>query len=76
MSTLGVAKIFDWVGGGAKRKSHAMTGIRNSQKVEFLWDRVTIEYKLRSQGLCVAYNHDFAEGGDLQTKVMKFSQNL
>ena len=75
MSTLGVDKIFDWVGGG-KTQITRNDGIRNSLKVGFLWDRVTIECKLRSQGLCVAYNHDFAEGGDLQTKVIKFSQNL
>ena len=26
--------------------------------------------------VCVAHNHDFAEGEDLQIKVMKFSQNF
>ena len=26
--------------------------------------------------VCVAHNHDFAKGRDLQRKVMKFSQNV
>ena len=26
--------------------------------------------------VCVAHNHDFATGGDLQPKVMKFSENV
>ena len=26
--------------------------------------------------MCLAYNHDFAKVGDLQPKVMKFSQHV
>ena len=26
--------------------------------------------------VCVAHNHDFAKGGDLQSKGMKLSQNV
>ena len=31
---------------------------------------------LKPRPVCVALNHGFAKGGDLQPKVMKFSQNV
>ena len=61
--TRGVAKIFDWGGDLYKTQITCNDSIRNFQKVGFLWDRDTVEWKVRKPGpVCVAHNHDFVKG--------------
>ena len=74
ISTIGVAKILDWVGG--KTQITCNDSVRNFQKVGFLWDRDTVEWKVGSRDPSVAHNHDFAIGEEHQPTVIKVSQNV
>ena len=69
ISTIGVDKIFDWEGRG-KTQIICNDDIRYLKNVEFLWDRNTVEWKVRSRGLCVWHIIMFLLKGET------FNQNL
>ena len=72
ISTIGVAKIFDW---GGKTQITCNGGFRNFQNEGFLWDRDTVEWKVRSRGLCVWTQGSRGDFGIL-LKGKTFNQNL
>ena len=59
---ISVGRIFDWKGGGAKPPTICNEVIRNCQKKNFLWGKNFVDWKIRSRGLCLTYNQDFAKG--------------
>ena len=58
VSNVHVAKIFDWGTGGKPRI--ARDGVIKFSKEELFVDKVIVEWKIRSHGLCLAFNQDFA----------------
>ena len=75
ISTISVAKIFDWVGGQNandmqwRHQKFSKGGIVKGQSFRRMEGQ-------KPGPVCVAHNHDCAKGGDPQPKVMKFFQNV
>ena len=63
-------------GGGAKRKSHAMTASKNFKGGIFMGQRYRRMECQKLEPVCEVHNHDFAEGEDLQPTDIKFTQNV
>ena len=64
---ISVARIFDWER-GTKPQTTCNDVIRNFQKKKFLWDKDIAVWKMRSRGLCLAHNQDFAKRRELKPK--------
>ena len=56
-------------GRGGKPQITRNDVIRNFQKRNFLWDKHFLKWKVRSRGLVLALNQDFAKGGGCKPKV-------
>ena len=60
LQTIGVARIFDW-GGGGKPQLTCNDVIKILQKRKFLWGKIIVEWKIWSRSL-LALNHHFGIG--------------
>ena len=69
----GVSRNFDWRE-EPNRKSHAMTLSKFFEKRNFLWDKDIVKWRIRSRGLGLACNLDFAKEKGLEPKVKKISK--
>ena len=76
---MGVARIFDWEGEGAKHKSHVMTSSKFFKSGKnFLWNKYIVDWKIRSCGQCVCTQPKFCfrERRKPKTKMRKLGDAL
>ena len=67
----GVARIFDY-GERQKRKSHAMSSSKFFKNKDFLWDKNTVEWIMRSRGLGWHVTWILLKRKDLNIKLIRF----